>query len=87
MQAKYNRQGGRPRGRAQNRDYNRLRAVRMIEVARLNSVQQVYLVDEDYKTLEKQYNKGVVNKILALILDWVQLALGVLGYNRLPSIR
>ena len=43
------------------------------------SVQNVYLLEEDYQRLETSYNRGVGPRIVRVMWDYTQLVLGVLG--------
>eukprot|EP01118_Nematostelium_gracile_P010170 TRINITY_DN3485_c0_g1_i1.p1 TRINITY_DN3485_c0_g1~~TRINITY_DN3485_c0_g1_i1.p1 ORF type:complete len:488 (-),score=119.73 TRINITY_DN3485_c0_g1_i1:108-1571(-) len=58
--------GGRPKGRAQNREFNKFRAA-------------VFVLEEDYKKTERAYGGGVGPRILQIIWDYTQLVLGVIS--------
>jgi len=66
LQQRLNVHGGRPTTRAERRDYNRFRAT-------------VFILEEDFKRLEKSYNKGIGPRLLAIVWEYVQLILGLLG--------
>jgi len=58
--------GGRPSGRSQRNEYNKFRAA-------------VFILEEDFKRLEKAYNRGVGPRLLQVIWDYTQLVLGIIG--------
>lgn len=58
--------GTRPKGRKQKKDYNKYRAA-------------VFLLEEDFKKLEKSYNRGIGPRLVEIVWSWTQLILGILG--------
>jgi len=66
LKDKMARNGGRPNGRSQRNEYNRFRVA-------------VLILEEDFKKLEKSYNKGVGPRILQVVWDYAQLVLGIIG--------
>jgi len=56
----------RPRGRREVREFNRFRT-------------GVFMVEQEYKVLERSYNRGGAPIILYIIWDYVQLLLGIIG--------
>jgi len=56
----------RPRGRREVREFNRFRT-------------GVFMVEQEYKVLERSYNRGGAPMILYIIWDYVQLLLGIIG--------
>jgi len=66
LREKLHRQGStRPTNRKDVRELNKFRA-------------GVYIVEQEYKTLEKRFKPGK-KRILYMVLDWIQLILGFLG--------
>jgi len=66
LKEKLNRIGGRPKARKDIRDLNKLRT-------------NVFIIEHDYKRLDKTYNKGRGAKILKIVWEWTQLFLGIFG--------
>jgi len=66
LNEKLARTGGRPSGRNQRNEYNKFRAA-------------VFLLEEDFKKLEKCYNKGLGPRLLQVVWYYVQLVLGICG--------
>jgi len=67
LKAKYQRQGStRPKARRDIRDFNKFRT-------------GVYIVEQEYKELEKRFNRGAGPRVLYIIWDYLQLVLGVIG--------
>lgn len=60
------RTGGRPSGRTQRNEYNKFRAA-------------VYILEEDFKKLEKSYGKGIGPLFLQILWDYTQLVLGIIS--------
>jgi len=58
--------GGRPRSRRDRATYNEFRA-------------DVFLLEEEWKRLDKSYNKGLGPRLLAVLWSWAQLVLGILS--------
>jgi len=68
MKQKYNRTGGRPRTRKDNREFNKFQNA-------------VFLVESDFAYLEGNYNKGLGPRILQIVWIWVQFFLGIIGIS------
>jgi len=66
LKERLNLSGGRPKSRSDRKAYNKFRA-------------DVFLLEEEFKALEKCYNKGIGPKILSIVWAWAQLFLGLLG--------
>jgi len=58
--------GARPNGRSQRNEYNKFRAA-------------VFILEEDFKRVEKAYNRGIGPRILQIVWDYCQLVLGLIG--------
>jgi len=68
MKQKYNRSGGRPKSRKDQREFNKFQTA-------------VFLVESDFNYLESNFNKGLGPRILQIVWVWVQFFLGIIGIS------
>jgi LMBR1 domain-containing protein 1 len=64
LKDKWSTSGGRPRSRRDKQKYNDFRS-------------DVFLLEEDWKRLDKSYNRGLGPRVLSVVWAWAQLVLGL----------